>query len=70
VSHYASLEAAVAKQRDSPWLGAHVAVLPVPDDAPVRFEQTGTDEQHYTLWAEPGVLRWYVVSVLPNEGLH
>jgi hypothetical protein len=70
VSHYASLEAALAKQRDFPWLGTSIAIVRIPAGAPVRIEQTGGDREHYTLWADPSLLRSYVVSVEAVERLH
>lgn len=62
--------AVMVKGNDSPWLGGYVAELRVPHGVTVRFEQTGRDPSHYTLWADPAELLSWVVSVEPVEPVH
>jgi hypothetical protein len=42
----------------------HVAVLEIPDDAPVRCERTGVNRGHSTLWATPQKLISYLRDVV------
>jgi hypothetical protein len=65
VSHQSTLESALTKASDSPWLGAYVAEVHIPHGATVRIEQTGRDPYHYTVWADPADLLSWVVSVSP-----
>lgn len=69
VSHQSSLESALAKGTESPWLGRYIAVVRIPDGAAVRIEQTGRDPFHYTVWAAPEYLLSWVVSVIPLESV-
>jgi hypothetical protein len=69
VSFYATLAAARLRAQLSPQLGSHIAEVRIPTDAPVRIEQAGRDPDHYTVWAEPGDLRDWVVSIEPVERL-
>jgi hypothetical protein len=48
--------------RSFPNLGTHIAVLHIPDDAPVRVERT-RGPGHFTVWADPAVLLSYVIAV-------
>lgn len=70
VSFQDSLESALTKSTESPWLGRYVAEVRIPVGAAVRIEQTGRDRSHYTVWAEPGDLLSWVVSVVPVEEVH
>jgi hypothetical protein len=63
VSHQSTLESAISKATDSPWLGQYVAEVHIPHGAAVRIEQTGRDPFHYTVWADPDDLLSWVVSV-------
>jgi hypothetical protein len=65
VSHQSTLESAVDKANDSPWLGTFAAEVHIPHGAAVRIEQTGRDPCHYTVWADPADLLSWVVSVTP-----
>jgi hypothetical protein len=68
VSVYDSLEgaraAAATVARRGRSLGTHVAVLDIPDDAPVQSEQT-FGAGHYDLRAAADVLILHVVGVVP-----
>jgi hypothetical protein len=49
--------------RSFPNLGTHIAVLVIPDDAPIRVERT-RGPGHFTVWGEPADLLSYVSSVV------
>ena len=49
VSHYVTLVGAQTRARLSPHLGAYVALVHIPGDAPVRVEQAGRDPDHYNV---------------------
>lgn len=49
--------------RSFPHLGTHIAILQIPDDAPVRVERT-RGPGHHTVWGDPAVLMTYVTSVI------
>jgi hypothetical protein len=70
LSHQDSLESALTKGLESPWLGNHVAKIHIPADAAIRIEQTGRDLSHYTVWADPEDMLAWVVSVTPVEPVH
>ena len=53
------------RARQYPTLGAHIARLELPADAPVRVERTTRIPGHHTLWGEPAVLLGCVVAVVP-----
>ena len=56
-------EAAMAKHRDSPFLGDYLAELHIPAGADVRIEQTGDNRSHFTVWAPADVLLGWVTFV-------
>ena len=70
VSHQNSLESALVKGTESPWLGQYVAEIHIPASVTVRIEQTGRDRSHYTDWADPADLLAWAVSVAPIERVH
>jgi hypothetical protein len=70
VSHYDSAQAAATAAREKPRLGQYVAAVRIPADAPVRIEQTGRVQAHYTIWAEPSLLLSWVVSVTAVGDVH
>ena len=70
MSMYESAEAAREISRGSPWHGTYVAVIEIPADAYVRAKQTGRNRAHYAVWASPGDLLAWVVSVAPVEAVH
>ena len=65
ISLYSTLMAAIQRAHDSPWLGSFVAELNIPDDVPLRIEQTGRQREHYTAWGPADVLLSQVVAVTP-----
>jgi hypothetical protein len=64
ISVWDSREGAVRTVRRYPKIGAFIAELVIPDDATVRFRQTG-DPGHYSIWAEPQDLLALVTGVSP-----
>jgi hypothetical protein len=70
VSLQSTLESALVKANDSPWLGQYLAEVHIPRGVAVRIEQTGRDLYHYTVWADPDDLLSWVVSVIPVEEVH
>jgi hypothetical protein len=48
-----------------PVLGAYIAAIELPDDAPVRYERTLRTRGHYTLWGDPTYLAERVTSIVP-----
>jgi hypothetical protein len=50
--------------RSFPSLGTHIAVLHIPDEAPVRVERT-RGPGHFTVWAALADLLSYVIAVSP-----
>jgi len=44
-----------------------IAVLEIPEDGNVRYERTGRDRGHYTIWADVEVLLRAVQQVIPLE---
>jgi hypothetical protein len=50
--------------RSFPHLGSHIAILQIPDDAPVRVQRT-RGPGHHTLWGDPATLLTYVAAVVP-----
>lgn len=50
--------------RRFPMMGAYIAVLDVPEDGSIQFEQTGADAHHFDLWAEPHELLARVVATV------
>lgn len=70
VSMYSTLEEAEALSHEAPAKGDWVAVLDLPEDGNVRWERQGQNPNHYNVWAEPELLRSYVVDVLrPRQSL-
>jgi hypothetical protein len=65
----ATAESARKRIRVSPWLGSFVAVIEIPSDGRVRVEQTGTDRDHFTIWADAHDLLSWVVAILRIEDL-
>jgi hypothetical protein len=63
VSHRDTLQSAIDKIGDSPWLGMCIAEIEIPPYASVRIEQTGRDLHHFTIWASADDLLSWVVSV-------
>ena len=63
-------QAAIAKQRESPMLGAYLAQVDIPLDAAVRIEQTGENPSHFTVWAPADQLLGWVTSVWDLRALH
>lgn len=64
LSVYDDLEAAREQARQL-GLGDHVATLVVAVGGPIEVEKTGRHPNHYTLWADPEVLRGRVVGIVP-----
>jgi hypothetical protein len=62
-THYATFAAAAAAARAHPHLGRYIATVRIPDDGSIRFQQTGRDPEHVTIWAEARSLVRSVVSV-------
>ena len=57
ISVYDTLRQARITARTFPHLGRHIAILHVPDDGSVQFEQTLEPAKgHFTLWGAPNVL--------------
>ena len=57
--------------RESPWLGAFIAELRLPDPPPVqvRWERTiRNNEDHHSLWGDPDELLRTLVAVVPVSG--
>ena len=55
------------KARGAVFLGACIAELRIPADAPARFERT-RGPGHHTFWVEPVAVLAWIVSVVPVEG--
>ncbi len=70
LSMYESAEAARELSRESPWHGTYVAAIEIPAEASARARQTGRNRAHHTVWASPGDLLAWVVSVAPVEAVH
>lgn len=64
ISVYDTALRAMAKSRRYPWLGAFIARLEIPDDAPVSIERTTKSRGHYTIWADPSLILTCVVEVI------
>ncbi|MGH2585087.1 MAG: hypothetical protein ACRDJE_09240 [Dehalococcoidia bacterium] len=47
-----------------PQLGQLIAVLDVPEDGAIRYEQTTTTPSHYTLWGTPQELLATVAAIV------
>lgn len=45
-------------------LGDHIAVVELPDNAPVRWERTLSSRGHHTVWGDAAYLHGCVVSVV------
>jgi hypothetical protein len=60
---YSTEEAAIEKSDESPWLGRYIATIEIPADARVRFQQTGRNPSHFTIWARPEDLLTWVIFI-------
>lgn len=64
ISVYDTLRQARITAQTFPHLGRHIAILHVPDDGSVQFEQTlDPAKGHYTLWGTPALLRSFVTGM-------
>jgi hypothetical protein len=64
VSVYNSLEAATRTANEYPKIGRFVAVLAIPEEGEIHWEQTTAEPSHYTLWGDPASLLAAVISVV------
>jgi hypothetical protein len=62
ISVYLSIDAALLLLSQSPRLGNYVADIEIQEGLGVRIEQSGRNQQHMTVWAEPDYLLGKVVS--------
>lgn len=53
-----------AKAEQYPRMGAHIAVVAIPDDSPVLVKRTTSSDGHYTVWATSEWLLSAVVSIV------
>jgi hypothetical protein len=54
-----------ARNKAQDWeIGDHLALLEIPDDAPVRWKRTLKSRGHHTLWGDPSYLLGRVVSIV------
>lgn len=69
LSIYATVRQARRKALDLPILGAYIAAVLVPDEAPIRAARTIKGSRgHHTLWGDATDLLGYVVAVVTVEG--
>ncbi len=64
LSMWATEAQARRNARRFPALGGYIAVLRVPEDAPIRVDRT-RGPGHHTLWGRPSTFLNCVVSVVP-----
>jgi hypothetical protein len=65
ISVFSTQQQARNKARAYPVLGAYIAAVELPNDAPVRYERTLGTRGHHTLWGDPAYLTDRVVSIVP-----
>ena len=71
ISVYDTLRQARITAQTFPYLGRHSAILHVPDDGSVQFEQTLEPAKgHYTLWGTPSVLRAMAIGMARFDVVH
>jgi hypothetical protein len=52
------------RARATPRLGGYIAVLDIPENAPITIQRTGLGRGHHTLWGPPDEMLRCVVNVL------
>jgi hypothetical protein len=65
ISVFSTEQQARNKARDYPFLGAYIARLEIPAEAPIRVERTLSTRGHHTIWGDADQLLHYVVAVVP-----
>ena len=66
LSVFATVAQARAKARQYPFLGAHIAVIDLPESGTVRWERTlPRSRDHHTVWGTPAELLSSAVAVVP-----
>lgn len=64
LSVLATTDAARARVTQFPQMGMFIAVVDIPDDRSIPWEQTTPDPDHYTIWGSAANLLERVTSVL------